>query len=86
MQFEQTLFGIFVLVIVLQPVRVFTIATIRRAPGRLPVRGAPRFRAYRTQERRRVERSGAHFHVVGLHDDAAFRTPERLQVKNQSLE
>ena len=73
------------LVIVLQPVRVFAVAAVFRAARRLHVGGRPRFRPERAQRRRRMERAGADFHVVGLEDDAAFGAPKTLQRQDQVL-
>ena len=64
-----------VLVVVLQPVGILAVAAVLRAARRLHVRGAPRLRAERAQERRRVRRAGADLHVVGLQQRAALARP-----------
>ena len=74
------------LVIVLQPVRVLAVAAVLRPARGLHVGRVPRLRPERAQRRRRMERAGADFHVVGLQDDAALLRPEVLQRQDQALE
>ena len=70
----------------LQAEGIIAIAAVRRATARLDVGGRPRLRTDGTQERRRMEGAGAHFHVVGLHDNTAAFGPVLLQLENQVLE
>ena len=74
------------LVIVLQPVRVLAVAPVLGAAGRLHIGRAPGLRPQRAQGRGRVEGAGAHFHVVGLEDDAALVGPVALEREDQALE
>ena len=75
-----------VLVVVLQPERVVAVATVGRSPRRLHIGGAPGLRAECPEERGRVERAGAHFHVIGLQDHATAIGPVTLQRQQQVLE
>ena len=75
-----------VLVVMLQPVRIFAIAAVLRPPRRLHVGGVPAQRPERPQRCRRVERSGADFHVVRLQDQAAIVRPVVVQRQDQPLE
>ena len=74
------------LVVVLQAVRVLTVAAIGRPAGGLDVGHVPRFGAERAQEGRRMEGPGAFFHIVRLLDDTALVGPVVLQGQNQFLE
>ena len=73
------------LVVVLQPVGVLAVAAILRPARRLHVGSIPRLRSQRAQGRGRVEGAGAHFHVVGLQDQAALACPVILQGQDQVL-
>ena len=75
-----------VLVVVLEPVGVLPVASVRRAPGGLHVGGPPRLGADCAQERRGVERAGPHLHVVGLLEHAAFGRPVGVEGQNHVLE
>ena len=74
------------LVIVLQPVGIFTVAAVLRPARGLHIGGLPRFRPERAQRGRRMKRARSHFHVVGLQDHAALVRPEPLQGENETLE
>ena len=74
-----------ILIIVLQAKRVIAISTISRSPARLYIGRAPGLRPHRAQESARVKGACAHRHIVRLHDDAAARGPEFLQMQNQVL-
>jgi hypothetical protein len=58
------------LVIVLQAVGIFAVATVGRTPGRLDVGDVPGFRPENAQKGGGIEGAGAFFQVVGLLDDA----------------
>src|SRR6202166_2190940 len=73
------------LIVMLQAKRVIAVASVSGTARRLHVGRAPGFRAHRAQERCRVERAGAHFHIVGLQDNAALPGPIFLQRKNEIL-
>src|SRR5690606_5389571 len=55
-----------ILVVMLKPVRVLTIAPILGATGRLHISRAPGLRADGTQESRRIRGACADFHIVWL--------------------
>ncbi len=73
------------LIVVLQAVRILAIAAILRAARRLHISRIPALRAERAKRRRRMERTRADFHVVGLQDDAAMVGPIALQRQDQAL-
>src|SRR5580658_1977113 len=73
------------LIVVLQAERVVAIAPVGGTARRLDVRRTPRLRAYGAQKSGRVEGARAHFHVVGLQNDAAPPGPVCLQCKNELL-
>ena len=68
-----------ILVVVLQPIGVLAVASIRRARARLRVRDPPGLRTQRAEKRGRVGRSRADFRVVRLPEDAALVLPETVQ-------
>ena len=70
----------------LQPVGVVAVTSIGRAPGRLHVGSAQRFRPHRGEKGRSVKGAGTHLHVVRLHDDAALAGPVVLEAQDQVLE
>ena len=74
------------LIIVLKPVRVLAVAPVLGTPRRLHIGRAPRAGTQRPQSRRRMEGARAHFHVVGLEDEAALFGPVALQGQDQPLE
>ena len=63
------------LVVVLQAKRVISVPSVGGPARRLHISRSPRLRAHRAQKGRRVEGAGAHFHVVGLQNDAALLRP-----------
>ena len=73
------------LVVVLHPVRVLAVAPILRAARGLHIGCVPGLRAQRAQGRGGMERARAHFHVVGLQDEAALAGPIVLQGQDQFL-
>ena len=75
-----------ILIVVLQTVRVFTIATIGRTAGRLNIGRSPRAITERTQCRRRVEGASTNLHVVGLQNCAALFSPVGLEPQDDLLE
>ena len=75
-----------ILVVMLQPVGVFTIAAIGRAARRLHIGRGPGFGAQRTQRGRRVKGACADFHVIGLHHGTALAGPVALESQNDLLE
>ena len=74
-----------VLVVMLQTVRVFTVATILRAARGLHVGGIPRFRADGAKECGGVKGAGADFDIVGLEQCAPLFVPEILETQNDFL-
>ena len=74
------------LVVVLQAVGVVAVAAVFRAAAGLYVGSEPRFGAERAQAGGRMAGAGAHFHIEGLDDGAAFVGPEGLQFENDLLE
>ena len=74
------------LIIMLQAVRVLAVAAILRTPRGLHIGRVPWLGSERPQSRRRMERAGADFHVIGLQDHAAIIRPETLQRQDQTLE
>ena len=75
-----------VLVVVLQPVRVFAVAAVGRAPARLHVGGLPGPRTEGAKAGMGRERAGADLDVVRLQDGAALARPELVQPEDQRLE
>jgi hypothetical protein len=73
------------LIIVLEPVRVFSVPAVGWSPRRLNVRGVPRLRSKDTEEGGGMKRSCTHFHIVGLTYDTPFSCPERLQLEYEIL-
>ena len=74
-----------VLVVVLEPVRVFAVAAVRGSPGGLHIGHVPGFRSQGPQKGGRVEGAGAHLDVVGLLDDASLGGPVPFEGKDQFL-
>ena len=74
-----------ILIIVLQPVRVVAIATVRRAARRLHIGRRPGVRAEAPQRRRRVKRARADLHIIGLQHGAALGGPIGLEAENDLL-
>src|SRR5690606_36761584 len=74
-----------ILVIVLETVRIFAVAAILRATRRLHIGHIPRARSERTQSRRGVQRTRAHFHVVWLQDGATSLRPIVMERQDQTL-
>jgi hypothetical protein len=75
-----------ILVIMLQTVRVFTIASVLGAARGLHIGGFPRLWAESAQGRRGMEGASAHLHVIGLENDTALVRPEILQGEDEALE
>jgi hypothetical protein len=73
------------LIVVLQPIRVLAIATVRRAPRRLHIGSVPRLRANRPQEGAGMKGACADLHVVRLEDHAALATPIALKLEDEVL-
>jgi hypothetical protein len=74
------------LVMLLQPIGVFTIASIIGAYRRLNIANVPGFRPENTQESSRVVGACTHLAVVRLPDQAALLGPESLQGQDHRLE
>src|SRR5690606_36673056 len=74
-----------VLIEVLESVRVVAVAAVGRASARRQPGYVPRRLAQRTQERRRVEGSGADLGVVGGSDDAATLGPVVIESEDYLL-
>src|SRR5438067_3639062 len=70
----------------MQAVRVFSVASVLGAPHRLNVRCAPRFRAERAKKGRGVRRAGADLDVIGLEQRTTLVTPVLLEAKDDLLE
>ena len=75
-----------ILVVVLHPVGVFAVASVRRAAAGLHIGGAPRLGSEGTQRGRRVEGARTHLDVIRLQDHAALRGPKPVQAENKVLE
>jgi hypothetical protein len=75
-----------ILVIMLQPVRVFPVPAVGRAARRLHVSGGPGLRAERAQGGGGMKGARPHLHVEWLQDDAALLGPEGVQPQDQVLE
>jgi hypothetical protein len=75
-----------ILVIVLEPVGVFSIAAIRRPPRRFDIGHLPRLRTQDPEEGSGIERPCPNLQIIGLLDDASLICPESLQRKDQFLE
>jgi hypothetical protein len=74
-----------ILVIVLQAIGIFAVAAVFRPARGLHVSGMPGLGAYRTQERRGVERTGTDLHVVRLQQRAAEAVPVLVEVQYDLL-
>ena len=74
-----------ILIVVLQAVGVFAVATVRGPPGRFHIGNLPGFRSQGPQKGGRVEGSGAHLDVVGLLDHASLRGPVPFEGEDQFL-
>ena len=74
-----------VLVVVLQPVGVLAVASVRGPAAGLDVGRLPRFRAEGAEQGGGVEGAGAHLHVVGLEHNAAGGGPVAVQSGNNIL-
>ena len=74
------------LVVLMQAVRILSVAPILRPPRRLHVRGPPGLRPQRAQERGGVRCSSADLDVVRLQQRAALPTPIVLKGENNLLE
>ena len=75
-----------VLVIVLQAVRVGAVATVGGSARWLHIRGRPRLRTKRTQERGRMKRASADFDVERLQQHAALTPPVAIEGLDDVLE
>jgi hypothetical protein len=73
------------LIVVLQAERVVAITPVRGAARRLDVRRTPRLGPDGAQKSSRMKGARAHFHVVGLQNDATLPGPICLQRKNELL-
>ena len=56
----------------IQAVRIVTIAAVSRAAGRLHICHIPRLRPQYTQKRKRIHGTGALFHIIRLAENAAL--------------
>ena len=74
------------LVVVLEAEGIVAVPAIGGPPRGLDIGRAPRLRADRAQERRRMEGARPHFHVVGLQYDASSLRPVALEREDQVLE
>ena len=75
-----------ILVVMLQTVGVFAVASVDGTTGRLDIGGFPMFGTQSAQNGRGVERAGADLHVVGLQDNAPLFRPIGVKFQNQRLE
>ncbi|MNV63711.1 hypothetical protein D3C71_1563170 [compost metagenome] len=73
------------LVVVLQAVRVFTVAAVGGTAGRLHVGAGDGLRAQGTQTGHGVGSTGTHFHIQRLNDGTALAGPIVLQLQDQAL-
>ena len=74
------------LVIMLQPIGVFAITTIRRPAAGLHITGVPVIRAQAAQRGGRVEGARAHFEIERLQDYAPLIAPILLEREDHRLE
>ncbi len=74
-----------ILIVVLQPVGVLSIAPVSRPPRGLNIGRAPRLGAQRAQHGGRMQRTGAHLDVVRLQDHTALLAPIVMESQDQSL-
>ncbi len=74
-----------VLVVVLEPVRIFAVAAVRGSPGGFHIGHIPGFGSQGPEKGGRVEGAGAHLEVVGLLDDASLGGPVPFEGKDQFL-
>jgi hypothetical protein len=74
------------LIVVLQAIRVFAVAAIRRTAAGLHIGGIPSFRSDGAQKSGGVKSARAHLHVQRLQHDTATAGPVLLQGENQPLE
>jgi len=75
-----------ILIIVLEPIGVLSIAAIRRPARRFDIGNLPRLRAQDPEEGSRIERPCPNLQIIGLLDDASLICPESFQRKDQFLE
>jgi len=75
-----------VLVVMAEPVRVFPIAPVGGADGRLHIGHPPGIGAQHPEKGRRVESPGSYLGMVRLPDDAALSCPILLQTQEYVLE
>ncbi len=73
------------LVVVLQAVRVFTVAAVSRTAGRLHVGAGDGLGAQGAQAGHGVRSTGTHFHIQRLNDGTALAGPIVLQLQDQAL-
>ncbi len=73
------------LVIVLQPIGIFTVTTVRGATRRLDIGHLPGFGTENAQKGRRMKSSGALFKIIRLLKDTPLASPVVLQGKNKFL-
>jgi len=71
---------------VLQAIRVFPVAAVRRPARWLDIGGTPGFGTDSAQKCGRVEGAGTDLHVIGLQQDTAPCPPELLECEYQVLE
>ncbi len=64
-----------VLIIVLEPVGIFSITAVSRPAGRLHIGYLPRLRSQGPQKSGRIHGSRTFFHIIGLLNNAALFTP-----------
>src|SRR5262249_14915279 len=74
------------LVVMLQAEWILAVPAVGRTAAALDVGGAPRFRTDGAKKRGRMKRTGAHLHVIRLHEHTALTGPVALQGEDQILE
>jgi hypothetical protein len=75
-----------ILIVMLQPVRVFAVPAIGRTPAGLRIGRTPRLRTERAEKGRRMKCPCAHLKIVRLLNNAALVSPEAMEGKDQVLE
>jgi hypothetical protein len=74
-----------ILIIVLEPVGVLSIAAIRRPARRFDIGNLPRLRAQDPEEGGGIERPRPNLQIIGLLNDTSLICPESFQRKDQFL-
>ena len=73
------------LMMLIETIRVVSIASVRRAARGLHIGDIPRLRPQNAQERPRAHRPCALFYIIGLGEDTALPRPELLQCEDNLL-